>query len=71
MMGDKKGAVNAILGPDPKDMKEEGPDDGTESLHACVSEFIDAVHAKDVDAAASALKACYAELEASEPEEGE
>ncbi len=68
MGGDKRGAINAILGPDPKDEKDEGEHEDA-SLHACVGEFIDAVHAKDIPAAASALKACYADLEASEPEE--
>lgn len=66
MMGEKKRAIESILGPDPKDMKDEGEE--TSSLHHCMSEFIDAVHAKDVDGAVAAFNACYAEKEAAEPE---
>ncbi len=58
--GDKKRAVNLILGP-----REEEKQEGAEqsALSACMGEFIEAVHAKNVDAAISALKSCYAEMQ--------
>lgn len=60
LMGDRKKQITQILGP--RDGEQEGSSDG--ALHACVSEFLDAVHAHDVDGACAALKACFAELEA-------
>ncbi len=60
ILGDRKRTMTQILGDDPREKKEE-PSEG-EALKSCVSEFIEAVHAKDVDAATQALKSCYAEL---------
>ena len=68
---DRKKAVNQILGPaeSEKPKEDEG---GDSSLHTCIKEFIDAVKADDVDAAVSAFRACYADLESEEDqEEGE
>lgn len=59
MGGDKKKALNAILGQDPNSGEGESPPD---YLKECVSEFIEAVHSKDVEGAASALRACFSEL---------
>lgn len=59
MMGKKKEVLSQILGPDDAEAKEG--DGQPSSLHACVQELIDAIHGKDVEAAASALKACVAE----------
>ena len=71
MMGDKKkGAINAILGPDPKDeMDGEDGDDNTE-LHAIFSEIMDAIHSKDVPAGVEALKAFFTSCDSEPHEEG-
>ena len=70
MMGDKrKGAINAILGPDPKEEKEEGAGDGAESLHAIADELIKAVKADDPGGVADAFKAMFAECESQPHEE--
>lgn len=60
MIFDRKKFVTAVLGKDhPNVIKEgeEGPE-APSTLSAIMSEFIDAVHAKDVEGAAAALKAC-------------
>lgn len=63
MMGKRKHALSQILGPEDEETKEGG---GDSALHSCVQELIDAVHSKDVEGAAQALKSCFMELE-SEP----
>ena len=67
IQNDRKRLVSQIMG---DSNKAEGPEMG--SLHVCMTEFINAVHEKDVSAAESAFKACYAACEVgeSEPEEG-
>lgn len=62
-MGDKKKTLAAILGPE---KKEETDLDGAPALHSIMSEFIDAVHAKDHVAASDAFKAAHAEANAND-----
>lgn len=63
MMGDRKKTVNQILG-DPKEKKgDESPSD---SLGECIKELIDSIHAKDVEGAKSAFRACIADLHSEE-----
>lgn len=66
MMGDRKKAVTAILGP------EEGEDQGHEenSLHHIAEEIISCIHAKDAPGLADALKAAVAECESEPHHEG-
>lgn len=66
LMADKKRMVTQILGELPQ---KEADVSGEDSLTVCVSEFIDAVHNKDVEAAKAALKACFAEMEAAPHDE--
>lgn len=61
----KKSLINQIMG-DPN--KAEGPEEG--SLHVCMTEFVNAVHEKDISGAESAFKACFAACEAEPHEEG-
>lgn len=68
LLYDKKKALTHILGKVPAEGEVEGGDESP--LKTCVSEFIDAVHAKDVEAATSALKACFSALEAEPHKEG-
>ncbi len=63
--GDKKRAVNLILGPREEEKQGEAEQS---ALSACMSEFIESVHAKDVEAAISSLKSCLSEMETQEPE---
>ena len=63
---DRKKALSQILGP--ADHKAEGGE--VDSLKECVSEFLDAVHSHDVEAATEAIKAIFADLEAEPHEEG-
>lgn len=65
MNNKRKQFVSQLAGGSVKD--NEGR--GDETLHACVSEFIEAVHSKDVEGAAQALKSCFLELDSSQ--EGE
>ncbi len=62
----KKHYLTQILGPDPAEEKEA--EAGDSGLRTCVSEFIDAVHNKDVEGAVNAFKACFASLEAGDEE---
>lgn len=66
MYGDRKKQVNLILGP----REEEQPEAPDGVLRACVGEFMDAIHSKDIDGAMAALKSCFMELEASPHPEG-
>lgn len=52
------------------DQKEESEDIGAHGIEACAEEFIRAVHAKDVKAAAAALKDAFEILESQPHEEG-
>lgn len=63
MLGAKKNVVNQILG-DPE--KEKSKDESQDSLGTCMQEFIDAVHAKDVEGAKAAFKACIVDLHSQE-----
>lgn len=67
MMGNKKHVLTQILGSPEGDKKEVA---GESPLHSCVEELIHAVHAKDIEGAVQALKACFAELEAEPHSEG-
>lgn len=69
MGGDKKKAINLILGPREEEKKDEGG--GDSALSQCMSEFIQAIHAKDVGLAVESFKSCFASLEAEEPGESE
>lgn len=60
MLGSKKKTIDQILGP-PKE--EKGDESPLSSLDACISELIDAIHAKDVEGVKSSLKACLADLD--------
>ena len=71
MMGRKKDIIGQILGPVDKEDGEEAPHDHSEALKAVVSEFIDAVHSKDVEGACTALQTAFEEMEAAPHEEGE
>lgn len=66
MIGNKKRVLTQILGADPNE--NQGNESSPDYLKTCVSEFIDAVHAKDVEGAMNALKACLSEID-SQPEE--
>jgi hypothetical protein len=71
MGGQKRGAIDAILGPDPREAKgseEEGGED--KELHTIFSELLDAVHSKDVAAGVDALKAFFTSCDAEPHEEG-
>lgn len=68
MGGDRKRTMNQILGDDPREVKE-APSEG-EALHHCVSELMEAIHSKDIEAAVEALKSCFAELGQAPHEEG-
>ncbi len=70
MGGDRKKTLNQILGDDPRDEKQEGGESPPDALSECVSEFIDAVKADDVDAATQAFRSCFAELSSGPSEEG-
>lgn len=48
------------------DQPEESTDDSNDSIEACAHDLIEAVHAKDTKAAASAMKAAF-EIMQSEP----
>lgn len=65
MQGSKKHVLTQILGADPREKKEEEGGQPS-SLHSCVSELIDAIHSKDVEGAANALRACVAECSSEE-----
>ena len=68
-MGDRKrGMIQDILGPDPREEKE-GADDAP-SIEICASELIDAIHAKDIRGVVEALKACFREFDSEPHEEG-
>ena len=71
MMDEKRrtGAINDILGPDPRVKEKEPSEKG--ALHHCVEELIHAIHSKDIEGAAEALKTCFLELESESPEEDE
>lgn len=57
MMGDKKKAVDAILGP----LDGKKPEAKPNALHAIAEEMIEAIQAKDAAGLESALRAAYAE----------
>jgi hypothetical protein len=54
MMGEKRKAITAILGPEAEPEKPEGSE-----MSAIGKELIDAVHASDVETVVSCLKAAY------------
>jgi len=56
-----KGAINDILGPEVEVKGEE--QSSPNALKECVSEFIDAVHSKDVEGALRAFRSAFAECE--------
>ncbi len=69
MLGNKKKAVTAILGPEPgMEDKEGGAGDSAAESTALAQEFIDAVHSKDPEGLVSSFKALSASCEAGEPE---
>lgn len=59
-----KGVLSEILGPE----HEEG-ESSPGSLHTCMHELIEAIHARNVPDAVAALKACVAECESDEYED--
>lgn len=61
-MGDKTKTLAAILGPK---KEADSKDEDVPAMHSIMSEFIDAVHAKDPVAASDAYKAAHAEANAS------
>ncbi len=67
MMGDKKRAIAAILGPHPSEQKE---DDGPDASHAVAEELIEALHAKDAAGVVSALRALFDEFDSQPHAEG-
>ncbi len=66
MMGDKKKAVMAILGPPKKAEEEKGEE--VSPLHVIAEELIDAVHANDAAGVAACFEAAFAHCESSEGE---
>lgn len=69
MMGEKKKALTAILGPASPGVGEKG-EDGPDDLHVIAEELIDAFHAKDAALVAAGLRAAYEQLDgAEEPSE--
>lgn len=71
MMGDKKKAVAAILGPHADNVGAKGKEDGPSSLHIAAEEALDAVHAKDPAAFLDALRAIFEELDSEPHVEGD
>lgn len=63
MMGDRKRQAAAILGDEPKE-KEKEPEG--EALKTIIEEFIDCIHARDIDGALAAFKSAVAECGASQ-----
>ncbi len=55
----------------PDEKPEEDQDDSSAAIHACASALIQAVHAKDVKAAAEAIQDAFEILESMPHEEGE
>lgn len=72
MPDEKKNRASLILGVSDKEMpsNEDESDDET-AKHSAMSEFIDAVHAKDAKAASEAFKACQDLHESDESENEE
>lgn len=72
MMGDKKKALTAILGPESDNIGVRGEDGGPSSdLHEIAHELIGAVHDKDAAGVVAAFKALVSGCEAEPHEEGE
>jgi hypothetical protein len=74
MMGDKKKAITAILGPHSDNVGKRGEDgaieeEGPDTLMVCMEELIDAIHAKDASAAVDAFRTAFEELEMTPHEE--
>jgi hypothetical protein len=67
IFGDKKKAVNAILGPTAEHQMDKAE---IGSMHAMMEELIDAMHMKDIPAAVEAFKAMFAECDAEPHREG-
>lgn len=69
MMGDKKRALTAILGPQGENVgnKEVGAD---ETHHAISEELIEALHNRDTHGVSSALKASHEHLSSREVVDG-
>jgi ribosomal protein S20 len=61
-----KKVIDEILGEEPK---EKGGEEKS-SLSACVEELIEAIHAKDHEAAEAALRSCFQDMK-NEHDEGE
>lgn len=68
MMGDKKKAVAAILGPHPEEEHEEK---GPEALLLAAHEAMEAIHSRDAEGLLDALRAIFAELDSEPHAEGE
>lgn len=66
MIGEKKRALTAIMGPA---KHEEVEGDEPDALHAIASEFIQAVKADDAQGVADCWRAAFEELDR-EPQEG-
>lgn len=72
MMGDRKKAVTAILGPDSDNVGSREDESGSEdAMHSVANELIEAVHAKNVPDVVAALKAAHAMCNAPEDDETE
>lgn len=67
MMGDKKKAMTAILGPAHEEDEGKEPD----ALHAISQEAINCIHAHDVMGLADCFRAAFALLDSEPHEEGE
>lgn len=66
MMGDKRKAVTAILGPASPGVGAKGDDSGPDDLEVLAEELIDAFHSKDAALVAAGLRAVFDKLD-SEP----
>lgn len=73
MLGDKKKALTAILGPRHEEVekKEGGASDSSAELHAIAHDLVESVHARNVPDVVEALKAFFYACDAMPHVEGE
>ena len=65
------GGSGVIIKTRPSDKPDENQDDSSAGIEACAKDLIDAVHARDIQGAASAIKAAFEILDSMPHEEGE
>lgn len=70
MMGDKKKAMTAMLGPDPAE-HEAKPADADHELRTIAEEMIHCLHSSDAEGVAHCLKAAFMLCDSEPHDEGE